>query len=79
MVRLFTRQKHGRRDAELRVRSHRGGQVTDRVRREHDVAVEQKNVFGSPGKRSADADVASACVSGVGRRFDDANAFERPL
>jgi len=60
MVRLLTRQKHRRRDAEARVRSHRGGHVTDRVRREHGIAVEQENVFGSPGKRSADADVASA-------------------
>jgi hypothetical protein len=76
MVRLFTRQKHGRRDAEALLRGHRGGHVTDRVRCEHRIAVEQKNVFGARGKRSADTDVASARESGIGRRFNDPNAFE---
>ncbi len=77
MVRLFTRQQHGRHDADAWVPLHRSSHVTDRVGREHDVAVEQKNVIGSPIERGADADVASAREAGVDGRFDDANAFER--
>src|SRR6476620_1216945 len=64
-VRLLARDDQGREHASLRICRGRGKQVSDRIRCEHGVAVDQQHKLRVLSERGGDSQVDSACESKI--------------